>query len=311
MYDLNIPEIRTGEPIESADHTMITFEAEAEERPFKCEKCGSLKPHVHDGGYLKQLQDIKYENKQVYISLKIQRYRCPDCRHVTSDHFSFFKKHSPLTNRLRYELVNQYSIEPTKTYASMRDEYSINIKTIKATISSFAEEHKKDLESLAYKETPKTLGIDIASNKHYEYLILTDLEEQRLIDIKKSTDHHTISTYLNTLEPHKCTNILLGYNTPRKYIKYIREAEPETLQKNTHIMIDREKVSYNPPLSNQHWYEKLNIKYCCIYSEPEEIIYNIIKARIQKPFDQYYTFDTFKTLCFIDINGKPENQDCV
>ncbi len=101
-YDIGISEIICTERYEDTDGLSILYDAEASKRPTRCTnpKCGHfIKPHVHSSK-TNIIKDIKSEGKLVFIRLKISRYRCPDCKYVFPDEFTFYEKNEHLTKRL-------------------------------------------------------------------------------------------------------------------------------------------------------------------------------------------------------------------
>ena len=109
MYDIGIPEIICTARYEDTDGLSILYDAEVASRPNRCTnpKCGHfVKPHVH-GSKHNLLKDIKSEGKLVLIKLKINRYRCPDCKYVFPDEFTFYEKNDHTTKRLKQEFVRR------------------------------------------------------------------------------------------------------------------------------------------------------------------------------------------------------------
>jgi len=173
MYDIGIREIEIPDRIVETDH--ITYLAHSIKHPYKCRNCGKRKYLVPHGGYNKNLQDIKRDGKQVYIQLRINRYRCSSCNKTSSDidRLTFFKKRSKLTNRLKEEIA--YEIISGKTFYEIANVYDIEHDTVKAIMESYAKEHKKCFD---YKGTPEILGISDVCIGGHSRLVLADLKKK-------------------------------------------------------------------------------------------------------------------------------------
>ena len=229
MYDIGISEIVINKRLEDLDGRSIVYQASAASRPCKCENpaCGKeLKPHKHSK-YRCLIQDIKAEGKLVYIDLTVQRYKCPECQYVFPDRFTFFEKNTTLTNRLKKEFVDRCIRR--ETFNHIATDYSIDPKTVAAAFESYV---KNNQQLLTYDYTPEVLGIDEAHiDKRYR-LVLTDIKEQRLLDMKKDSTKRTVKRYLNTLDKSICKCATMDF-APR-YASAVREVLPEAL-----VVIDK------------------------------------------------------------------------
>ena len=229
MYDIGIDEITINKRYEDLDGRSIVYEATAAGRPNRCENpaCGKdLKPHKHSR-YECMIQDIKAEGKLVYIKLIVQRYKCPECQYVFPDRFTFFEKNTTLTNRLKKEFVDRCIRR--ETFNHIATDYSIDPKTVAAAFNAYAKANK---DLLTYDYTPEVLGIDEAHiDKHYR-LVLTDIKEQRLLDMKKDNKKRTVKAYLKTLDKDICGCATMDFAPA--YAAAVREVLPEAL-----VVIDK------------------------------------------------------------------------
>ena len=157
-----------------------------------------IKPHVHSSK-TNLIKDIKSEGKLVFIELNINRYRCPDCKYVFPDEFTFFEKNEHITKRLKSEFVRRCINGETFRYIA--NDYSVDGKTVAKAFNDYADTHR-DEAVLTY--TPIILGIDEAHIDDHYRLVLTDIFNQKLLDIKKDNKKATVKAYLRTLDKNVC-----------------------------------------------------------------------------------------------------------
>ncbi len=208
MYNIGISEIKCTARYEDIDGISIKYDAEAVSRPSACSNPNcthSGKLHLHSSNQ-NLLHDTKAEGKLVYINLKIRRYRCSECGKLTSDAFSFYPKKSHVTNRLRDEFITRCIKGETFNYIA-RD-YSIDHKTVSAAFDAYVKEHHEELE---YDYTPEVLGIDEAHIDEHYRLILTDIKNRRLLDMKKDNHKATVRKHLKTLDKDICECVTMDF----------------------------------------------------------------------------------------------------
>ncbi|MBQ9443414.1 MAG: ISL3 family transposase [Lachnospiraceae bacterium] len=230
MYDIGIPEIKCTDRLEDTQGRSIRYNAEAVTRPTVCPNTDIEhdKPrfHVHSFKY-NLLRDTRSEGKLVFINLKVQRYRCSECGKIISDTFSFYDKHAHITNRLRKEFVRRCIQGETFSYIA-RD-YGVDHKTVAAAFKAYTAVHN---EELTYLYTPEVLGIDEAHIDEHYRLVLTDVKQQRLLDIKKDNTTSTVKTYLRTLDKLVCKCATMDFK--REYAAAVAAVMPDAI-----IVIDK------------------------------------------------------------------------
>lgn len=184
------------------------YDAEISNRPNRCTSpmCGhSIKPHVHSTK-TNLIKDIKSEGKIVLVKLKINRYRCPDCKYVFPDEFTFYEKDEHITKRLKQEFVRRCINGETFRYIA--NDYGVDGKTVAKAFNDYADAHR-DESVLTY--TPIILGIDEAHIDDHYRLVLTDIYNQKLIDIKKDNHKPTVKAYLKTLDKKVCKCVTMDF----------------------------------------------------------------------------------------------------
>ena len=207
-YYIGLSEITVKGRYEDKNGQSIRYDAEISKRPLVCDNPDCVhksRPHIHDHRPYRLL-DVKSEGKIVVIELTINRYRCPDCDKVFSDTFFFFDKRSHLTNRLKQEFIKR-SISG-ETYSHIAQDYGVDPKTVAAVFDAYWETHKQDF---IVDVTPVYLGIDEAHIDDHYRLVLTDIEQQRLIDIKSNNHKPTVKRYLNTLDKQVCKAVAMDF----------------------------------------------------------------------------------------------------
>jgi transposase len=205
------------------------YEAEVAKRPNRCTnpKCGhAIKPHVHSSK-TNVIKDIKSEGKIVLIELKIHRYRCPDCKYVFPDEFTFYEKDEHLTKRLKQEFVKRCINGETFRYIA--NDYSVDGKTVAKAFNDYADAHR-DEAVLTY--TPIVLGIDEAHIDDHYRLVLTDIHKQKLLDMKKDNKKSTVMAYLRTLDKNVCKCVTM--DLAKGYAFSVQKVLPDAV-----IVIDK------------------------------------------------------------------------
>ena len=227
MY-IGIPEIIITERVEDDKHLSIKYTAEAAERPVctNPECSHKLTPNRHDKvSYL--LHDVKAEGKLVFIDLQLRRYKCPECQSVFPDEFTFFTKRQHMTHRLKDEFVERCL--KGETFRYIANDYSVDTKTV---ISAFKEYIDRNKEKLEYNYTPEVLGIDEAHIDDHYRLILTDVKEQRLLDMKRNNHLRTVRVYLKTLDKSVCKCVTMDFAP--EYASAVAEVLPSAV-----VVIDK------------------------------------------------------------------------
>ncbi len=229
MFDIGLPEIICTNKLVDSDNRAIKYEAEAKERPIQCrnESCRhKIKPHIHSTNK-NLLHDVKSEGKLVYIDLIVRRYRCPDCGYVFPDEFSFYEKNSHITNRLKQEFIARCIKGETFTYIA--DDYGMDHKTVANIFKEYSSNHT---DKVACDYTPEVLGLDEAHIDEHFRLVITDILNHRLLDMKKDNKTATVMAYLKTLDKKICKCVTMDFC--RTYSSCVEKVLPDAF-----IVIDK------------------------------------------------------------------------
>ena len=133
------------------------------------------------------------------------------------------------------------------------NDYSVDHKTVAAAFKAYSDSHK---ELLTYDYTPEVLGLDEAHIDDHFRLVITDIKEQRLLDIKRDNKAPTVKAYLRTLDKNICKCATMDFAPA--YAKCVRTVLPDAL-----IVIDKfhavqevNRCLDKTRISLQNWYHK-------------------------------------------------------
>lgn len=219
---LGLPELKVNKILEDTEGRSIKAIAEIEERPYCCTACGSVNaPHKHDSKN-RLVKDLPISGKLVYIELKVQRYKCVDCKSVTSDKFSFIDEGTQMTKRLRVKITDR--VLHGETYKGIGDDYSISDKGVRAIFDEYV---KRNEQMLCYK-APRVLGLDEAHiDKHFR-LIVTDIENRKLLDMLPDNSYNTVTRLLKSLE-NKESIVVATMDFAPVYAKAVSDVLPKVV----------------------------------------------------------------------------------
>lgn len=111
------------------------------------------------------------------------------------DAFTFYEKNAHITNRLKQEFVRRCI--NSETFLYIAHDYSVADHTVARAFNDYADTHR-DEAIITY--TPEVLGIDEAHIDDHYRLVLTDIINKKLIDLKKNNHKSTVNAYLRTLD---------------------------------------------------------------------------------------------------------------
>ncbi len=164
----------------------------------RCFKCGNA--YIQKNGYNqpKKIKDL-LDGTPIVLSVAFQRYKCPNCCSVlplrrTSLSYSF----SGTSKRLEEYIVNNYSFLGSEYILSSFDspgfisEAEIR-KIFERYTSNYIDQYHEDLEA------PKALGLHLISSGKRNYYVLSDLVQERLIDIFPQDEKLALNLFLKQL----------------------------------------------------------------------------------------------------------------
>lgn len=142
-----------------------------------CSNCGHLSNKLHQNHWL-TVRDLPMGENPVYLKINRRQFKCLNCDRKFSEEFSFVKKRSSFTNRVKRKIVEEILSSDIKNVAKRNGLSEQEVETILKEIG--AELTKKKPENL------KRLGIDeialVKGQKNY-CAVLVDLDKKQLITI--------------------------------------------------------------------------------------------------------------------------------
>ena len=158
-------------------------------RAAKCPCCGNKTNKIHD--YRKQsIADLPILGKETTLVLKKRRFICK-CGKKFLESYSFLPKYYRHTQRFMLKILEE--LKQVVSFSDVAKRYNISVST---AIRIF------DIISYpAPKILPKILSIDEFrgnTGKEKYQVILTDIENHRVIDILPERFTHKLSTYFKT-----------------------------------------------------------------------------------------------------------------
>ncbi|WP_309731018.1 ISL3 family transposase, partial [Chamaesiphon sp. OTE_75_metabat_556] len=142
-----------------------------------CSNCGHLSNKLHQNHWL-TVRDLPMGENPVYLKINRRQFKCLNCDRKFSEEFSFIKKRSSFTNRVKRKIVEEILSSDIKNVATRNGLSEQEVETILKEIG--AELTKKKPENL------KRLGIDeialVKGPKNY-CAVLVDLDKKQLITI--------------------------------------------------------------------------------------------------------------------------------
>lgn len=202
-----------------------------------CPVCGSLYSHK-DRHSVRTVQDLDCAGKKVYLNIQIIRYSCMEsvpgkpakrCGKTFQAGNEMFVDKERLTRRFRNMLANEALTSP---FQQVADKYGISIMTVKRSIEAYFQE--MDLWRKENLYCPTGIGIDENHLNGQYCLVITDNDQNTLLDIFDNKDPETVRAVLKELKIHEN----LQYVTMDFSPEY-RSAVREIFGQRVAIVVDR------------------------------------------------------------------------
>lgn len=190
-----LPEFTPLRVLETVDGAALKYVVEARHKPAYCIKCfasGHLNVHSTK---TRLIRDLPLSGKQVVFELKVRRYICLSCGQTFVETFESIDN-GQLTKRLRDEIVRR--VLRRETFTRIANDYAISDKTVRREFDKWAAAHAY----LLRYETPKILGLDEAHIDDHFRLVVTDNENNLLLDMLPNNKPATVLKFLRNF-PNK------------------------------------------------------------------------------------------------------------
>lgn len=200
-------------------HAAVTLKATA------CPKCNHDKLYGF-GTRSVRIVDLPIHGKQVLINLERQRYMCRKCKHA------FMPAHPEIDSEFRLTTRAVKWIEREvlrQTFAYVSSVIGIDEITVRRVFWRYAQNREKTLKPTA----GRVLGIDELYLLNEFRCIITNLEDNTVVDLLKDRDRRRVQRYLRDLDGIKnvervCIDMWRPY---RDAVKTIMPGVPITVDK--------------------------------------------------------------------------------
>ncbi|HWJ77608.1 MAG TPA: ISL3 family transposase [Niallia sp.] len=164
---LDLPEFEVVKQEElTSSYVVVVQKNSVKER---CSFCGFLSSFVHDRR-TRKVRDLDILNKQVYLLIKVKRYRCLNCSEVFSECYDSIEPGKHQTNRLREHL---YQLCQDTTIKHVSEKYHIPYTTLERIYYSVAQEkaliHKEAITQATDKDDLVLSLDEVAVRKGHQY----------------------------------------------------------------------------------------------------------------------------------------------
>jgi len=198
---LGLPEFTVITVYEDDDSRSLMYEVEAVSSPRACPKCGCVGAFYKHTLDERIVQDIPSHGKLAYLKIMSRRYKCKDCNATFQEEFDCVDGKERLTARFRKHLQEMCL---TDTFARIARDSSLSINTVRRIFQEYIDEKSK---LLVYK-APRVLGIDEDHvNKIFRFVI-TDSENNELLDILPDRETSTITSFFNRMDEKRNVKVV-------------------------------------------------------------------------------------------------------
>lgn len=215
---IGLPEFNILTVYEDADGRSVMYEVEAARPPRACPKCGCVGPHYKHTVDERIVQDISARDKLIYLKIKSRRYKCKDCGSTFQEEYDCIDGKERLTMRFRLHIQARCL---TDTFARIARDNSISINTVRRIFQEYINEKA---DTLLYS-APHVMGIDEDHvNKIYRFVI-TDCENNELLDILPDRETSTITSFFSRMSEKQNVEVVI-MDMYRPYKAIIKKAFP-------------------------------------------------------------------------------------
>lgn len=191
MNILNLDTLKILECKENEHDYLVA--AELVSPPYVCPLCGVARPQTKRFGKKNQLyMDTPIHAKRVGIMINRQRYRCVECDGTFWELLPMIDDSHKATKRL-VEFICKQSLR--RTFTSIADDVGVT----EGTIRNIFHIHVNELEKDRITVTPQWLGIDEIHIIKKPRCVITNIQENTLVDLLPNRNKETVLQYLFNL----------------------------------------------------------------------------------------------------------------
>lgn len=190
MDILNLQALKAVNIQENDTDYLIT----AEETPdvIACSHCGVVNDFKKFGKKEYVFMDTPIHGKRVGILVQRQRYRCKSCNGTFFAQIEDLNGKRNCTNRL-IEYIEKQSL--THTFVSIAHSVGVDEKTVRNIFGDYVERLSETVEF----EIPRLMGIDEIHIIKKPRCVITNIEQNTIIDILPDRNKKTVIKYLNAI----------------------------------------------------------------------------------------------------------------
>ena len=204
---------------EEGDHDYH-FHVEAPE-PTTCESCGAIGELVRFGKADQGYRDVPIHTKRVTLWMVRRRYRCNACGGTFRPKLAEMDDKRYMTRRL-VEYIEKAAL--TRTNSAVAAEIGIEEKTVRQIFNDFRLARDEELKFV----TPRILGLDeVYMQKQYR-CVMTNIEEQTLINLLPNRSLELVTHTLKNL-PNRGNIEILSTDMYPNYVRAAAVAIPQAI----------------------------------------------------------------------------------
>ncbi|HFD2052103.1 TPA: ISL3 family transposase [Clostridium perfringens] len=172
---------------------LITVECK--EQPSTCIKCygdNLVKHSINE----RLISDVQIHGKRTKIQLIHRRYKCKDCGYSFYQLLNSVESDGKITKRLSKQLQKEAL---TKPFLVVAEDYGVSKTTVRREFDKFVKEHNAN----KIIKAPRVIGIDEAHLNKTMRGVITDVENNKLIEILPNMYKSTIKTFIGSMEGYE------------------------------------------------------------------------------------------------------------
>ena len=187
---LNLPDWSVLEVKESPHDYHIT--ADYSRQPTACAHCGQPDQLFKFGTKRQVFMDLPHHGRRTGITVQRQRYRCRACGRIFSAPLPDMDEQRTATKRL-ITYIERESL--TKTFLSIAEDVGVHEKTVRNIFHEYIARLGGTLKFV----TPRWLGIDEVYLVRKMRCVLTNVEENTVVEMLEKRDKRTLANYFQKL----------------------------------------------------------------------------------------------------------------
>lgn len=181
--------------ISSTETTEDDYRIEARYNvwPRVCPRCGVQNPNISRFGTKPQrFPDLPVHAKRVLLLVTRQRYMCNECGQTFFEPLPDVDDKHLMTRRLLGHIERE-SLK--RTFTGIAEDTGVDESTVRRIFKA----HTKQLDKTIKAATPEWLGIDEIHLLNKPRCVLTNIQENTIVDLLENRNKTTLANYLNRI----------------------------------------------------------------------------------------------------------------